>query len=39
MTKTMTCCDVMVYVKIITKTSQNVIIERKTLIDSCHKHA
>jgi len=47
MTKTLTGYDVMVYVKMSLRRHlkqchiciQNVIIERKTLNDSCHKHA
>jgi len=43
MTKTLTGYNVMVYGKIDLKQChiciQNVIIERKTLNDSCHKHA
>jgi len=43
MTKALTGYDVLVYVKMSVKQChiciQNVIIERKTLNDSCHKHA
>jgi len=47
MTKTLTGYDVMVYVKMSLRRHlkqchiciQNVSIERKTLNDSCHKHA
>jgi len=46
MTKTLTGYDVVVYVKMSQRQIkqchiciQNVIIERKTLYDSCYKHA